>query len=48
MQRLWPFQNSQFGSKIKIKKKHAKHDFLIMLDLLCAKNRLREHKILGK
>ena len=48
MQRLWLLQNSQFESKIKIKKKHAKNDFLIMLELLCAKNRLREHKILGK
>ena len=37
MQRLKPFQNGQFGSKIKIPKKHAKIDSRITLDQFCAK-----------
>ena len=48
MQGLWPLQNGQFGSKIKVQKKHGKNDSLIMLDLFCAKNRLRKHQLFGK
>ena len=35
------------GQKFKIKK-HAKNDSLIMLDLFCAKNRLRKHQMFEK
>ena len=48
MQRLYPLQNSHFASKIKIKKKHAKNDSLIILDFFSANNRLRKHQILEK
>ena len=47
-QRLKLLQNSQFGSKIKIGKKNAKNDSLIILELFCAKNRLRKHQIFEK
>ena len=36
------------GQKIKFKKKHAKNDSLTILELLCAKNRLRKHQIFEK
>ena len=35
------------GQKLKFKK-HAKNDSLIMLELFCAKDRLREHQIFEK
>ena len=38
MQRLWPLQSGQFGSKIKIAKKHAKNGCRITLQLYYAKN----------
>ena len=41
-------KNSQFGSKIKIKKKHAKNDSLIILEFFCAKYRLKKHQIFEK
>ena len=44
MQRLQPLQNGHFGSKIKIEKKYAENDSLIMLELFCAKNAWEKNK----
>ena len=41
-------KNGQFGSNIKIQKKHAKNDSLITLELFCSKTRLRKHQIFDK
>ena len=37
MQKLQPLKNGHFGSKIKIKKKLAKNDSTMLLELFCAK-----------
>ena len=41
-------KNGQFGSKIKIRKKHAKNDSTNTLKLFCAKNGSKKHLIFEK
>ena len=43
MQRLYPLQNPDFGSKIKIPKNHIKIYSPNHLELFCAKNRSKKH-----
>ena len=48
MQRLWPLQNGQFGSKIKSAEKHAIKDSTSILDLFYAKNGSKKQLIFEK
>ena len=48
MQRLWPLQSGQFGSKIKIAKKHAKNGCRSTLQLYYAKNGPKKQLIFEK